>query len=37
MTNYHVKFLGIAMSVTLGKDWKDFFDLILAYSCKPLF
>ena len=25
------------MSVSLGEDWKDFFDLILVDNKKPLF
>jgi hypothetical protein len=37
MTNSHVEFMDIVMKATLGDDWKDFFDLCIANSKKPLF
>lgn len=35
--NSHVPFVDLAMSATLGPDWKDFFTIVLANCRKPLF
>jgi hypothetical protein len=37
VTNYHVEFMDITMKATIGDDWKDFFDICIANSKKPLF
>jgi phosphoglycolate phosphatase-like HAD superfamily hydrolase len=36
-TNKHIEFLELTMKETLGRDWKDFFDIIVANCRKPLF
>jgi hypothetical protein len=36
-SNSHVPFMELAMSTTLGPDWKEFFTIVLANSKKPLF
>lgn len=35
-TNNHIDYLGLLMTVTLGEDWKTFFDIICANCNKPL-
>jgi hypothetical protein len=36
-SNLHFEFLDLAMSVTLGQEWRDLFDYILVDARKPLF
>lgn len=34
-TNSHIEYMELIMSTTLGEDWKQFFDLMCSFSCKP--
>jgi hypothetical protein len=36
-TNASIWYLELTMTATLGKDWKQYFDLCLAECNKPLF
>jgi hypothetical protein len=36
-SNKHLEFLELTMKETLGKNWQDFFDIIVANCRKPLF
>jgi hypothetical protein len=36
-SNHHHDYTSKIMSICFGHDWKEFFDLILVSSCKPLF
>jgi hypothetical protein len=35
-TNNHIDFLGLLMTITLGAEWQDYFDIICANCNKPL-
>mmetsp|Transcript_48473 Transcript_48473/g.65821 ORF Transcript_48473/g.65821 Transcript_48473/m.65821 type:complete len:81 (+) Transcript_48473:510-752(+) len=34
-TNSHIEYMELIMETTLGEDWKQFFDLLCSFSCKP--
>jgi len=36
-TNSHSEYTNLIMTVTLGEDWENFFDLICCHTRKPLF
>ena len=35
-SNFHVEVMELFMTSTLGKDWKDYFDVCIANAKKPL-
>jgi hypothetical protein len=37
LTNSHYEYLNLTMTATLGKQWEEFFDLIICNAQKPLF
>lgn len=36
-TNSHYEYAELIMSFTLGKDWRDFFNMVFCNTCKPRF
>jgi hypothetical protein len=37
LSNSHEEFVELTMNVTLGKDWKNYFDICCLNAKKPLF
>jgi hypothetical protein len=37
MTEFHLAYLEIVMSATLGNDWPRYFDIYIGNTRKPLF
>jgi 5' nucleotidase family len=36
-TNSHTEYADMIMTITLGEDWKSFFDILCFYCKKPIF
>jgi hypothetical protein len=37
ISNWHLAFLNLIMSASLGDEWSAYFDIIIAKADKPLF